>query len=73
MTTPTPQAHLILKILSLLGIFDKQECEDHKLYLTRKGIETLAKKSFLKLINFKYISAGLNQSCIFMRDSHTQP
>lgn len=66
-TTPTPYAHIVLKFLSYLGIFDKREINDHKLYLTKTGITALAEKYFLEIIEFRYLSLGLNQLCILKK------
>jgi len=69
MTTPTPQAHVVLQVLSGLGIFDKDACDDHKLYLTRFGIEMLASRSSLKAMEYHSTSAGLNQWCTLARET----
>jgi trans-aconitate methyltransferase len=61
LTTPTPQSHFVLRVLSRLGIFDKLEIDDHKSYLTRPGIQTLAGISKLTVEEFYTFSFGLNQ------------
>ena len=61
LTTPTPQSHFMLKILSRLGIFDRSEIDDHKSYLTESGIQTLATISKLTVEEFYTFSFGLNQ------------
>ena len=68
-TTPTPQAHVVLELLSRLRIFDKEACDDRKLYLTRFGLEVLAARCFLKVIEYRSISVGLNQSCILAKET----
>jgi trans-aconitate methyltransferase len=61
LTTPTPQSHFVLKVLSRLGIFDRSEIDDHKSYLTESGIRTLADISRLTFEELYTFSFGLNQ------------
>ena len=60
-TTPTPPAHFALAALSFLRIFDREECADHKLYLTREGIRVLARESGLAVQSQRYFQLGMNQ------------
>lgn len=61
LTTPTPQADFVLRTLGKLGIFDRQEIEDHKLYLTQNGLQTLAKQAGLAVEECYTFSLGMNQ------------
>jgi cyclopropane fatty-acyl-phospholipid synthase-like methyltransferase len=61
LTTPTPQAHRALSILSRLGIFDRSEILDHKMYLTESGITQLAQHAGLLLEEYRTFSFGMNQ------------
>ena len=65
-TTPKPEAHFVLSVASALGIFDRESIRDHKLYLTRSGIETLAGQAHLEVIEYHSILM-LNQCCILVR------
>ncbi|MFC1918934.1 class I SAM-dependent methyltransferase [Chloroflexota bacterium] len=65
-TTPKPQAHFILWLGLILGIFDRESIEDHKLYLTRSGIEVLANQSSLRMMEHHSILI-LNQSFTLIR------
>jgi len=68
LTTPGPQAHLALDVLSRLGVFDRSEILDHKLYLTERGTRLLAKNSGLLVQEFRTFSLGMNQ-WILLRNS----
>lgn len=61
LTTPTPQADLVLRMLGKLGIFDREEIEDHKLYLTQNGLESLAGQAGLAVEENYTFSLGMNQ------------
>jgi hypothetical protein len=61
LTTPTPQAHLLLAALSRLGVFDRDEIHDHKLYLTQTGIEGMASEAGLRVEGYSQFSLGMNQ------------
>ncbi len=61
MTTPTPQADFVLCTLGKLGMFDREEIEDHKLYLTRNGLDTLARQAGLAVEENYTFSLGMNQ------------
>jgi len=62
LTSPQPQAHAVLWMLSLIGVFDKQEIADHKLYLTRAGLQTLADAAALELSDYRSFTMLMNQS-----------
>ena len=61
LTTPTPKADRVLSILSRLGIFDRSEILDHKMYLTETGITRLAHFAGLQIEEFRTFSFGMNQ------------
>ncbi len=67
LTSPTPLAHMVLYILTRLRIFDRKECDDHKLYLTEAGIRSMAEKAGLKIKKFSYFQLGLNQVAVLER------
>jgi trans-aconitate methyltransferase len=61
LTTPSPQAHLALDILSRLGIFDRAEIMDHKLYITETGVRQLATRGGLTIEEIRSFLLGMNQ------------
>lgn len=61
LTTPAPQAHAFLWSLAGLGIFDRAEIKDHKLYITETGLREMAANSKLSVEEFRPFSLGLNQ------------
>lgn len=61
LTTPAPQGHFVLKKLARLGIFDRQEIKDHKLYLTQTGLKALADCAGLSVEQYQEFSMGMNQ------------
>jgi hypothetical protein len=61
LTTPGPQAHVVLVGLSQVGFFDRPEIEDHMLYLTEDGIKRLAANSSLFIEKFQSFFLGMNQ------------
>ncbi len=61
LTTPTPPAHSILERLARLGIFDRAEIKDHKMYFTENGLTNLAKGAGLALEEYREMSLGMNQ------------
>ncbi|MEX2160747.1 MAG: class I SAM-dependent methyltransferase [Anaerolineales bacterium] len=61
LTTPAPQAHFVLSTLARLGIFDREEISDHKLYLTRTGLEALANGAGFTVEQYREFSLWLNQ------------
>lgn len=67
MTTPTPQAHVLLKALGRLRIFDREEIEDHKLYLTLTGLGAMAAQAGLKVEQYEQFSFGMNQWMLLRR------
>jgi trans-aconitate methyltransferase len=67
LTTPSPPAHFVLSALTLLGLFDKAACGDHKSYLTDFGIRTHAKAAGLEVLSSKTHQFGLNQAYLFAR------
>lgn len=68
LTTPGPQAHFVLDALARLGIFDRSEIEDHKLYLTETGIHQLAVDSGFSVLEFKRFSLGMNQWVLMQKN-----
>jgi trans-aconitate methyltransferase len=67
LTTPQPQAHAVLWLLSALGIFDKDEIADHKLYPTRAGLRALAEGAALELCAYRSFSLWMNQWASFRK------
>ncbi len=61
LTSPAPQAHLILTTLGRLGIFDREEIRDHKVYYTETGLRLLATVAGLHVESYNTLSLGLNQ------------
>ncbi len=61
LTTPTPPAHFILERLARLGIFDRAEIKDHKMYFTENGLTSLAKGAGLVVEEYREMSLGMNQ------------
>jgi hypothetical protein len=66
-TTPTPQAHILLAMLSRPGVFDRDEIRDHKLYLTQTGIESMAAEAGLQVQGYSQFSLGMNQWTLLRR------
>ena len=64
LTSPQPQAHAVLLVLSRIGIFEKN---DHKLYLTRVGLEALAEAAQLEVRDYRSFALGMNQSITLQR------
>jgi trans-aconitate methyltransferase len=60
-TSPTPQSHIVLSTLGSLGIFDRDEIRDHKVYYTETGLRLLASEAALNVENYRPLSFGLNQ------------
>lgn len=46
-TTPTPVADFVLEKLGRLGVFDREEIQDHQMYFTENGLKKLAELSGL--------------------------
>lgn len=67
-TTPSPAADFVLKLFANLGVFDKDEILDHKLYLTKRGIELMAANAGLILRDYHVFTAGLNQGMILVKE-----
>lgn len=67
LTTPTPLAHQALWLLCVLGQFDNEEIRDHKLYLTKEGIEYLAKAVGLQVTDYQIISFGMNHRVLLRK------
>ncbi len=61
LTTPSPQSHFILQMLAKLRIFDSDEIQDHKIYLTETAIRLCAAGADLSIEEYKPFSFGLNQ------------
>lgn len=61
LTTPTPPAHFVLEGLGRLGIFDRAEIKDHKMYFTEDGLRNLAKGAGLVVEEYREMSLGMNQ------------
>jgi trans-aconitate methyltransferase len=61
LTSPTPPAHAVLSLLAWLNIFDKEEIQDHKLYLTGEGISALAGDAGLGVQTYRTFSLAMNQ------------
>lgn len=61
LTTPTPPGHFVLERLAGLGIFDRAEIKDHKMYFTENGLENLAKGAGLVVEEYREMSLGMNQ------------
>jgi trans-aconitate methyltransferase len=62
LTSPQPQAHAVLWMLAVIGVFDKKEIADHKLYLTRAGLQALADAAALELLDYRSFTLRMNQS-----------
>ncbi len=60
-TTPTPYAHFMLQALGKFGIVDTKEIIDHKLYLTRTGVYSLARRASLEVLDYNLFQFGMNQ------------
>ncbi len=60
-TTPTPQADMVLSAFARLGIFDRDEIADHKLYLTETGLRKSVASAGLLLEEYTSFSLGFNQ------------
>ena len=67
-TSPTPPAHAVLSLLAWLNIFDQEEIQDHKLYLTREGLHALAEGAGLVVQAYRTFSLGMNQFAILARN-----
>lgn len=67
LTSPQPQSHAVLSLLSAIGVFDKKEIVDHKLYLTRTGLQTLADGAALELRDYRSFTLWMNQSVSLRR------
>lgn len=61
LTTPTPSSHLVLETLAALGVFDREEINDHRAYFTETGLKTLAQESNLAVEEYAKMSLGMNQ------------
>jgi len=61
LTTPTPPAHFVLERLARLGIFDRAEIKDHKMYFTENGLDNLAERAGLVVEEYREMSLGMNQ------------
>mgnify|MGYP001189175524 CR=1 FL=1 len=66
-STPLPHAHIIIWLLSLIKI-GNEEYNDHKLYLTKAGIESLAKISNLKILKHETVSIGFNRIYLMIKN-----
>jgi len=73
LTSPQPQAHAVLWMLSVIGVFDKQEIADHKLYLTRAGLQALADAAALEVRDYRSFSLGMNQWVSLQRKQAPKP
>lgn len=67
LTTPTPASHAVLGLLAAVGVFDRDAIADHKLYLTRAGLDAMARSNGLMIRQFQTMSAGMNQCCVLTR------
>lgn len=65
LTTPTPAAHFFLCFLSTFHLLDRNEIRDHKIYLTKEGIDHLAYKSGLHLRDYRLAALGMNHHIVF--------
>ncbi len=61
LTTPTPFNHIIWSNLARFRMIDVNNIDEHKLYLTRGGIYSLAVTHDLSVIQYKQFQLGLNQ------------
>jgi len=66
-TSPTPQAHIVLATLAWIGMIDQEEIEDHKLYLTRNGLCQGAFRAGLSVVEYKTFQISLNQVAILKK------
>lgn len=73
LTSPQPQAHAVLWLLAAIGIFDRQEIADHRLYLTRAGLQSLADAAALELRDYRSFTLGMNQSVSLQKRKVVQP
>lgn len=69
LTSPQPQAHAVLWLLSAIGIFDKKEIVDHKVYLTRTGLQALADAAALEVREYRSFTLLMNQSVTLQKKS----
>lgn len=69
LTTPTPPADVLLRLLAALGIFDKDEILDHKTYLTKTGIHYFAQRAALRVENYHLLSLGMNHVLHLRREA----
>ncbi len=67
MTTPTPAADMVLRLLAATHVFDREAICDHKIYLTDNGIRTLARISGLELLSQRTTSLGMQHVCELAR------
>ncbi|KAA3646313.1 MAG: class I SAM-dependent methyltransferase [Chloroflexi bacterium] len=68
-TSPLPQAHFLLWFLSRLRIFNPQEIDDHKLYLTRTGLQRYAQQAGLHIQGYRTISFAMHQAAILGKNN----
>jgi 2-polyprenyl-3-methyl-5-hydroxy-6-metoxy-1,4-benzoquinol methylase len=67
-TVPSVWSQPVLEFLSYkLGIVNKDEILDHKLYHNRLSLEFVAKKTGLSLKEHKYFQLYMNNFCIFTK------
>ena len=67
LTTPTPPAHFVLRVLAGLRVFDPAEISDHEIYFTETGLRNLAKGSNLVVEEYNQMTFGLNQSMLLRK------
>lgn len=67
-STPAPQADIVLMALARLGIFDAEEIADHKLYLTQRGLTLCAERAGLVVEVNQRFSMGMNQWLVVRKE-----